>query len=120
MNWLHSLEQETNFFLFLFFQLPCHFLFVFFQLQHSNPSFIGGLYNQYIQHQLNSSNSDKIDESGDNKSNDIHSNQTNESMENNLMLQINADKHSSTPSATNNEILQQLYNYSQMSGELIK
>lgn len=37
-------------------------------------------------------------------------------MENNLLLQINADN---TP-PTNSEILQQLYNYSQMSGELIK
>lgn len=41
-------------------------------------------------------------------------------MENNLLLQINADKQSTSPSTTNSEILQQLYNYSQMSGELIK
>lgn len=37
-------------------------------------------------------------------------------MENNLLLQINADNQPSS----NSEILQQLYNYSQMSGELIK
>lgn len=61
--------------------------------------------------------SDKIDESVDQKSDDQPSTSP---MENNLMLQINADKQSSTPSTTNNEILQQLYSYSQMSGELIK
>lgn len=61
------------------------------------------------------------DDGGEQKFNDIHTNQPSTSpMENNLMLQINADKQSSTPSTTNNEILQQLYNYSQMSGELIK
>lgn len=37
-------------------------------------------------------------------------------MENNLLLQINADNQPTT----NSEILQQLYSYSQMSGELIK
>lgn len=37
-------------------------------------------------------------------------------MENNLLLQINADNQP----GSNSEILQQLYNYSQMSGELIK
>ena len=65
--------------------------------------------------------SNKIDESGDQKTDDLHANQPSSlSMENNLMLQINADKQSSTPTTTNNEILQQLYSYSQMSGELIK
>lgn len=36
----------------------------------------------------------------------------------NLLLSINADKNTST--SNNNEILQQLYNYGQMSGKLIK
>lgn len=107
--------------------------FVLIQLQQTNPAFITGLYNQYIlqqnntQQQLNASNGnvaafgDKIDESGDQKSDDLHSNQPSTSpIENNLMLQINADKQSSAASSANNEILQQLYNYSQMSGELIK
>lgn len=103
------------------------------QLQQTNPAFITGLYNQYIlqqnnsQQQLNASNggaaafADKIDDSGDQKPNDLHSNQPSTSpIENNLMLQINTDKQSSAASTANNEILQQLYNYSQMSGELIK
>lgn len=93
-----------------------------------NPAFITGLYNQYIlqqnstQQQLNASSGGPIDENNVLKSDaELHSNQPSTSpMENNLMLQINADKQTSTPSTTNNEILQQLYNYSQMSGELIK
>lgn len=36
----------------------------------------------------------------------------------NLLLSINTDKP--TPTSNNNEILQQLYNYGQMSGKLIK
>lgn len=51
--------------------------------------------------------------------NNLHQNQAQETqilMENNLLLQINADN----ASTTNSEILQQLYNYSHMSGELIK
>lgn len=108
--------------------------------QQTNPAFLTGLYNQYLLQQnntqqlnaMNSSNgnntaaySDKIDDGSDLKSSDGHTHAANmqaanSPMENNLMLQINADKQSSTPSATNNEILQQLYNYSQMSGELIK
>lgn len=51
--------------------------------------------------------------------NNLHQNQTSETqilMENNVLLQINADN----ASTTNSEILQQLYNYSHMSGELIK
>lgn len=40
-------------------------------------------------------------------------------LENNLLLQINTDKAANSTS-NNNEILQQLYNYSQMSGKLIK
>lgn len=107
--------------------------------QQTNPAFLTGLYNQYLLQQsntqqlntLNSSNgnnsaafSDKIDDSGDLKSSNSHTHASNQAanspMENNLMLQINADKQSSTTSTTNNEILQQLYNYSQMSGELIK
>lgn len=100
------------------------------QQQQTNPAFLTGLYNQYLLQQnntqhlsaMNSSNgnssaafSDKIDKTGDGSSQAVNS-----PMENNLMLQINADKQSSAPSTTNNEILQQLYNYSQMSGELIK
>lgn len=101
------------------------------QAQQINPGFLTGLYNQYILQQNNSqqqlsangagSFADKLDEGVDPKSNDLQSNAASaSSMENNLMLQINADKQSSKPSTTNNEILQQLYNYSQMSGELIK
>lgn len=41
-------------------------------------------------------------------------------LENNLLLQINTDKASNATTTNNNEILQQLYNYSQMSGKLIK
>lgn len=108
-------------------------------IQPTNPAFLTGLYNQYLLQQnntqqlsaMNASNgnnsaafSDKIDDSGDLKSSDNNLHASNQAatspMENNLMLQINADKQSSTPSTTNNEILQQLYNYSQMSGELIK
>lgn len=87
-----------------------------------------GLYNQYLLQQnntqhLNAMNSSNGNSSAD-KTGDGHthasSQAANSPMENNLMLQINADKQSSAPSTTNNEILQQLYNYSQMSGELIK
>lgn len=106
-------------------------LFLYQQAQQINPAFLEGLYNQYILQQNNSqqqlsangagSFADKLDEGVDPKSNDLQSNAASaSSMENNLMLQINADKQSSKPSTTNNEILQQLYNYSQMSGELIK
>lgn len=44
----------------------------------------------------------------------------NNGLENNLLLQINTDKASNPATTNNNEILQQLYNYSQMSGKLIK
>lgn len=102
------------------------------QSQPLNPAFLTGFYNQYLlqqnnsQQQLNANGgagafADKLDESVDPKTSDLQSNPASASpMENNLMLQINADKQSSTPSATSNEILQQLYNYGQMGGELIK
>lgn len=41
-------------------------------------------------------------------------------LENNLLLQINTSDKTNTNTTNNNEILQQLYNYSQMSGKLIK
>lgn len=109
---------------------------VYVQLQQTNPAFLTGLYNQYLFQQNNTqlnaaatsiapptgtSNGNATESGCDQKSDDLHSNQPAISpMENNLMLQINADKQSTTASTTNNEILQQLYNYSQMSGELIK
>lgn len=48
------------------------------------------------------------------------STEENNGLENNLLLQINTDKGSNPATTNNNEILQQLYNYSQMSGKLIK
>lgn len=109
-------------------------------LQQTNPAFLTGLYNQYLLQQNNTQQlstmsasnggnslaafSDKLDDNGDLKSGDSNPHGSTQAtaspMENNLMLQINADKQSSAPATTNNEILQQLYNYSQMSGELIK
>lgn len=64
---------------------------------------------------------DKLDQNSDQKPNNLHSTSADDNMESNkLMLQINADNHASTPTTANTEILQQLYNYSQLSGELIK
>lgn len=116
----------------------------------TTASIIGGLYSQYLLQQNNSQqmqtttaningtgltnptcsdnmimanhqnfhqNPDQDDAKGD-KMNSSQDQQP--LMENNLLLQINADKQSTTSPSTNSEILQQLYNYSQMSGELIK
>lgn len=101
--------------------------------QQTNPAFLTGLYNQYLLQQnntqqlstMNASNGgNSLDDNGDLKSSDSNPHGSAQAaaspMENNLMLQINADKQTSAPSTANNEILQQLYNYSQMSGELIK
>lgn len=67
-------------------------------------------------------NPEKMDgENIDDKANDLHGTSAIDGIDSNkLMLQINTDKHATTPTSANNEILQQLYNYSQMSGELIK
>lgn len=106
----------------------------------ATASIIGGLYNQYLMQQNNqsqqslptnnsNSNGAGTPNAGDNDNfhPDDDQNQKNDKddqqsmLENNLLLQINADKQSSTPPTNNSEILQQLYNYSQMSsGELIK
>lgn len=96
-------------------------------------SIIGGLYNQFLMQQQNQQQHEvtaainMMNTSGgsanSSSSGDLLSNLNNlqqQQMENNLLLQINADQQSNTPSTTNSEILQQLYNYSQMSGELIK
>lgn len=96
-------------------------------------SFIGGLYNQFLMQQQNQQQHEvtaainMLNTSGgsanSSSNGDLMSNLNNlqqQQMENNLLLQINADQQSNTPSTTNSEILQQLYNYSQMSGELIK
>lgn len=63
-------------------------------------------------------NPDKAEENSEQKANSDTASDAIES--NKLMLQINADNRAGTPTSANNEILQQLYNYSQMSGELIK
>lgn len=76
------------------------------QTQQQNDSIINNLA-AVQQHLLN--------QSGNNLNNN-NSQQQPLIMENNLLLQINADNQPSS----NSEILQQLYNYSQMSGELIK
>lgn len=106
----------------------------------ATASIIGGLYNQYLMQQNNQSqqalpatnaNSNGAGPPNTGDSENFHPNedqsQKNDKddqqsmLENNLLLQINADKQSSTPTTNNSEILQQLYNYSQMSsGELIK
>lgn len=103
----------------------------------ATASIIGGLYNQYLMQQNNqsqqslptantNSNGAGTPNVGDNDNfhPDEEQNQKNDKddsmLENNLLLQINADKQASTPPTSNSEILQQLYNYSQMSsGELV-
>lgn len=96
-------------------------------------SIIGGLYNQFLmqqnqqqQHEVTAA-INMMNTSGgsanSSSSGDLIANLNNlqqQQMENNLLLQINADQQPTTPPTTNSEILQQLYNYSQMSGELIK
>lgn len=77
-----------------------------------------------LQHHLNQQQQAALNSSGSststtNGSTSISSQQPTQQqllMENNLLLQINADNQPTT----NSEILQQLYSYSQMSGELIK
>lgn len=77
-----------------------------------------------LQHHLNQQQQAALNNSGSsssttNGSASISSQQPSQQqllMENNLLLQINADNQPTT----NSEILQQLYSYSQMSGELIK
>lgn len=77
-----------------------------------------------LQHHLNQQQQAALNNSGSststtNGSQSISSQQPTQQqllMENNLLLQINADNQPTT----NSEILQQLYSYSQMSGELIK
>lgn len=77
-----------------------------------------------LQHHLNQQQQAALNNSGSststtNGSASISSQQPTQQqllMENNLLLQINADNQPTT----NSEILQQLYSYSQMSGELIK
>lgn len=95
-------------------------------------SIIGGLYNQFLMQQNHQQHEvtaaiNMMNTSGgsatSSSSGDLMANLNNlqqQQMENNLLLQINADQQPSTPPTTNSEILQQLYNYSQMSGELIK
>lgn len=89
-------------------------------LPNGIEQFIAGFYNQYIQQQMSSANGnpDKSEENSEQKANSDTGSDAIES--NKLMLQINADNRAGTPTSANNEILQQLYNYSQMSGELIK
>lgn len=98
-------------------------------------SIIGGLYNQFLMQQQNQQQQHEVtaainmmNTSGGSANSsasggDLMANLNNlqqQQLENNLLLQINADQQTNTPSTTNSEILQQLYNYSQMSGELIK
>lgn len=77
-----------------------------------------------MQQQMTTSNGNPDKQDGENiehKANDSHATSAIDGIDaNKLMLQINADKHANAPTSANNEILQQLYNYSQMSGELIK
>lgn len=72
--------------------------------------------NQQQQAALNNSGSSSSTTNGSTSINSQPPTQQQLLMENNLLLQINADNQPTT----NSEILQQLYSYSQMSGELIK
>lgn len=71
-----------------------------------------------LQHHLTQQQQAALNNSGSSASNGSSQQPTPQQllMENNLLLQINADNQPTS----NSEILQQLYSYSQMSGELIK
>lgn len=75
-------------------------------------SFLNILRMQQLQQQTQSNNQGPGQSSEENNGSN--------GLENNLLLQINTDKASNATNTNNNEILQQLYNYSQMSGKMIK
>lgn len=78
------------------------------QNETENEGFLNMLRMQQQQLQLQQKNTDECAKSSN--SNGINDN---------ILLSINADK-SGAPATNNNEILQQLYSYSQMSGKLIR